>query len=1000
MTRLTAVPVFEDLEPRLLLSDAALTSGVVARTADTEYLFAPDDTRSDGVIVLSAVVNPVGAEDSKYWDWSGSMVIPDAPTSTWVGIDCLAPGAIPYGTSVTRVSVHHEITHTWIGDLQVKVYNSAHTWTVRTNEGGSADDINETRTEYSIFDGDTPQQDWYYRVRDTARYDTGALTAMQLYVYFDTSTNNPPDISGIPDVALDEDGSFPSAGSAAPAEIEVNKLGFDGDTAGAEGALGDATPLGSSFLVYDEFGGTWWDAEKTAANTDDDLMCWAAAASNMLEWTGWGNAGGMTTSDQVFACFQSHWSDQGGMMQYGWNWWFSGSNPSAGWSGWSQVEVAGGNFWSSYSFSTYFHSQDSDSQALAAIDQFSRAGYGVTLGIYGPGGHAITCWGFNYNPSNAGEYYGLWITDSDDDKSSNSPPDRLRYYEVQLSGGRWYLQDYYGTNSWYIGAVQALDRKPGSTPPPTPAPSDIDLWDYASDVETSDDQLVFSIVGNTNANCGVSISGNRYIHVDPAANWYGASDVTIRVSDGAATDTDTFRITVNPVNDAPTIAALPDRTVTKNGSAPYTIYLPSYASDPETAAAALSYSIVGNTNADCGASIVSGLYISLAPTANWTGVSDVTVRVSDGQYTATDVFRVTVSNPVVDLAGAITPIVLGNPTGPGSYHLVQLRVTNTGNATASGFATMELWASLDGDLSTGTDDYKLNDIRPYVYLLPGMTGYYYFAYLAPGNIPAGAYDLIAKIDADDNVTESNETNNEAAVADCVVMRNPDLTVAFQYLYVPGAPNKGAYGYALLRVGNAGPAMAYGQADIQVWASTDGDLSSGTDDVLLTTLNNYWLVLPSGVSGYYGALFRLPSGMTSGSYSLMAVVDSSSDLAETNDTNNTAISAQQYPVSLAALRSTPLAPSPVAVCVACVAQPPPAAAVVTAVLAVDARIATASMKQQQQQSQPYAAVPHKQQQQATPAARTGIGVNGPRTRGSFASARSTPEWDVLLVNPLA
>jgi PKD repeat protein len=70
---------------------------------------------------------------------------------------------------------------------------------------------------------------------------------------------------------------------------------------------------------------------------------------------------------------------------------------------------------------------------------------------------------------------------------------------------------------------------------------------------TADSDLTFSIVDNTNPNCGVTIdSSNRYIDINPVANWYGTSDVTIQVSDdGNLTDTDTFQITVNPVNDAP-----------------------------------------------------------------------------------------------------------------------------------------------------------------------------------------------------------------------------------------------------------------------------------------------------------------------------------------------------------------------------------------------------------------------------------------------------------------
>ena len=70
-------------------------------------------------------------------------------------------------------------------------------------------------------------------------------------------------------------------------------------------------------------------------------MCWAAAASNILVWTGWGDIYS-TDEDNIFGYFQDHWTDSGALMEFGWDWWFDGTNPSQGWSGWSQVDDPGG----------------------------------------------------------------------------------------------------------------------------------------------------------------------------------------------------------------------------------------------------------------------------------------------------------------------------------------------------------------------------------------------------------------------------------------------------------------------------------------------------------------------------------------------------------------------------------------------------------------------------------------------------------------------------------
>ncbi len=217
---------------------------------------------------------------------------------------------------------------------------------------------------------------------------------------------------------------------------------------------------GTDYFGYAEFGGTWCDAEKSPTNTEDDEMCWAATASNVLDWTGWGYAPseGFSGTDDMFAYFQDHWTDVGGNMYYGWDWWFDGTNDKQGEGGWSQVDVAGGGFWEPpYNFDDYCHLQLDPDLAMSAIDDYLHAGYGVGLGLYDSGGHAVTCWGLRVDET-TGDYLGVWITDSDDDKNDPTPEDQLQYYSVARSGGRWYLQDFYGTwDEWYIGEVQGVE---------------------------------------------------------------------------------------------------------------------------------------------------------------------------------------------------------------------------------------------------------------------------------------------------------------------------------------------------------------------------------------------------------------------------------------------------------------------------------------------------------------------------------------------------------------
>ena len=231
--------------------------------------------------------------------------------------------------------------------------------------------------------------------------------------------------------------------------------------------VGSGTPTGTAYMLTDNHGGSWVDAEKSPSNNEDDLMCWAAAASNVLEWSGWASSAGTGDTDSTFGYFQDHWTDEGSLMEFGWEWFFDGTNNSQGWTDWSQVDVAGGGFYPQENFyGDLFHDNwtnsgwDADG-AMGYVDSFLRAGYGTTLAVYSDTvAHAITAWGFNYNPLDSSDYYGIWITDSDDDKYDATPEDELKYFELSYDADKWFLQDYYGYNDIYIGGVQSLAPVP------------------------------------------------------------------------------------------------------------------------------------------------------------------------------------------------------------------------------------------------------------------------------------------------------------------------------------------------------------------------------------------------------------------------------------------------------------------------------------------------------------------------------------------------------------
>lgn len=216
-----------------------------------------------------------------------------------------------------------------------------------------------------------------------------------------------------------------------------------------------------TYYVYTQWGDrNWHDANKTW--TGDSNLCWAAAASNILDWAGWGTTA-YTTETSIFTYFKGHWTDKGSLPEYGWNWWVDGTLPPGG-PGWSRVSTSGGNFWPGVDFSSVYH-ESWAGNLLADVAAFFQSGYGVTLAIYKPKigvgyyGHALTIWGYDYTGAHGIQYNGVWVTDSDDGYTG------LKYYGVSWDGmtGVWNLQGGYA--GWFIGGVEALGQNPVPLPP-------------------------------------------------------------------------------------------------------------------------------------------------------------------------------------------------------------------------------------------------------------------------------------------------------------------------------------------------------------------------------------------------------------------------------------------------------------------------------------------------------------------------------------------------------
>lgn len=360
------------------------------------------------------------------------------------------------------------------------------------------------------------------------------------------------------------------------------QLDFDGDTSDWVYEEPD-TSTGTTVLLWENFGGFWADAEKHPTNTEDDLACWAATCSNMLEWTGWGYVTGMEygNTDTFFEYYQDHTTDKGSLNYFGLEWWFTGYlNDNGDPANWSSEDVEGADFWSSsYTWTNYVHDNWDNVNIPQNIETYITSGYPVGFAIYPitpPGGHAITCWGYDYDPAGTTpeeKYLGVWVTDSDSHKSQTDPDDVIRYYEIDFedhgtgdtSDDYWYMPNY--GSGWKISGVTALEPFPGETRPvaDTGGPYTVDegtAVSFNASASSDDDTLEYRWDFDADGTWDTLWSSIPTV----SHTWYDdySGEVYLEVFDGRLKDIDITTVTVNNV--APALSVDSD-TIDENGYA-------------------------------------------------------------------------------------------------------------------------------------------------------------------------------------------------------------------------------------------------------------------------------------------------------------------------------------------------------------------------------------------------------------------------------------------------
>ena len=179
-----------------------------------------------------------------------------------------------------------------------------------------------------------------------------------------------------------------------------------------------------------------------------------------------------------------------------------------------------------------------------------------------------------------------------------------------------------------------------------------------------------TLVPNGNIVFGGS-GANRTVTITPATNQTGQSTITVTVSDGVNSSSDTFLFLINT---PPTISDITNRSTNEDTA---TSAIPFTVGDNESSPGSLILSgsssntaLVPNGNIVFGGSGANRT-VTVTPAANQSGTATITVTVSDGFATASDSFVLTVTAvndqpTITDIANQSTSA--GFAVGPTQFH--------------------------------------------------------------------------------------------------------------------------------------------------------------------------------------------------------------------------------------------------------------------------------------------------------------------------------------------
>jgi hypothetical protein len=331
---------------------------------------------------------------------------------------------------------------------------------------------------------------------------------------------------------------------------------------------------------------------------------------------------------------------------------------------------------------------------------------------------------------------------------------------------------------------------------------------------------------------------NRTVQVTPALNQSGTASITLTVSDGLLSSVTSFFVTINPVNDAPTLAVISDRSTNEDTATVVSLSL----GDVDTAATSLTLSATSSDSALVPVPniVFSGTGTSrtatITPATNQSGSTTITLTVSDGSLTASQFFVLTVT--AVNDAPTITTIT-------------DRTINEDGTTGAIGFTV--------GDVETAVTSLAVSVNSSNLSLVP------------IGNIVVSGTGVNRSVTVTPAANQSGTASITLSVSDGTVATNTAFTLTVNA--VNDAPTIGAIADQTINEDSNTGAISFGIGDVETAASSL-TLSATTSNATLVPLSN----INFGGSGSVRTVQVTPVADLSGSASITVTVSDGTDSA--------------------------------------------------------------------------------------------------------------------------